>query len=346
MPIPLILAGIAIAAGTYGAVKGIEALDDFDEANSVNEQAKDIYDTASSNLEKARDAAQESLEDLGELKFALYERRLIPFVAAFKKIHKIDFQHDAIDAELQLDVSEADMLSIEDVSLKMSEVVGGGITALGAGGLAGLAAYGSVGLIASASTGTAIASLSGAAATNATLAWLGGGALSAGGFGMAGGAYVLGGIVAGPVLAVGGMLLASKAEEAKHNAYSNLSEAKIAAEQMQAAQIATAGVHSHIKEIMNVLYELDETFEPLLEGLQSLVMNSPKNWSGKLDYTKLSKEDQVGVMASMMMAKTVKNILETPILTERGIVNRASRQAVNESHASLERIQESLACLA
>lgn len=47
-----------------------------------------------------------------------------------------------------------------------------------------------------ASTGTAISSLSGAAATNATLAWLGGGSLAAGGGGMAAGTAVLGTITA------------------------------------------------------------------------------------------------------------------------------------------------------
>jgi hypothetical protein len=48
-----------------------------------------------------------------------------------------------------------------------------------------------------ASTGTAISSLSGAAATNAALAWFGGGAISAGGGGMAAGATVLGLTTAG-----------------------------------------------------------------------------------------------------------------------------------------------------
>lgn len=48
-----------------------------------------------------------------------------------------------------------------------------------------------------ASTGTAIASLSGAAATNAALAWLGGGALAAGGGGMSAGSAFL--AMAGPV---------------------------------------------------------------------------------------------------------------------------------------------------
>jgi len=56
-----------------------------------------------------------------------------------------------------------------------------------------------------ASTGTAIASLSGAAATNATLAWFGGGAIAAGGGGMAAGTAVIGGIVAIPALALLGV---------------------------------------------------------------------------------------------------------------------------------------------
>lgn len=343
MPIPFIIAGIALAAGAYGVKKGFDAKSDYNDATETNEYAQRIYDSASNDLEQTRDAAQESLENLGTLKFTLYKNRVIPFVDAFKKIHNIDFQHDAIDDTFQLDVNQTDMLSIEEAALRMTEVVGGGVTALGAGGLAGLAAYGSVGFLASASTGTAIASLSGAAATNATLAWLGGGALSAGGLGMAGGAYVLGSIVAGPVLAVGGMMLASKAEEAKHNAYSNLSNARVAVEQMETAQVATKGVHSHIQEITNVLNALDEIFEPLLDGLQGLVARSPKNWAGKIDYMSLSEEDQKGIMMSMMIAKTTKNILEAPILDENGIITEVSRKAINDTNASLENIQERLA---
>lgn len=68
------------------------------------------------------------------------------------------------------------------------------------GGTAALGAWGLVSLIGSASTGTAISSLSGVAATNATLAWFGGGSLATGGAGMAGGFWVLGGIVAAPIV--------------------------------------------------------------------------------------------------------------------------------------------------
>ena len=55
-----------------------------------------------------------------------------------------------------------------------------------------------------ASTGAAISTLSGAAATKATLAWLGGGTLAVGGLGVAGGVVALG------VIGVGGAYGAKK----------------------------------------------------------------------------------------------------------------------------------------
>ncbi len=89
MPIPFIIAGVALAAGAYGVKKGFDAKSDFNDANEINEQAQRIYDNAARKLETTREKAQDSLSALGELKFSLYKDKLIPFVAAFKKIHNI-----------------------------------------------------------------------------------------------------------------------------------------------------------------------------------------------------------------------------------------------------------------
>lgn len=91
-----------------------------------------------------------------------------------------------------------------------------------AGGAAAIATYSAVASLATASTGTAIATLSGIAAQNATLAWLGGGSIAVGGAGIAGGTAVLTGIVAVPalglaaiaVLAGGGKILAQQEQVA------------------------------------------------------------------------------------------------------------------------------------
>ncbi len=70
---------------------------------------------------------------------------------------------------------------------------GGRIAVRVAGGLGAPVAVSTlVASLGTASTGTAISALSGAAATKATIAWLGGGALAAGGLGIAGGTAVLG----------------------------------------------------------------------------------------------------------------------------------------------------------
>lgn len=67
-----------------------------------------------------------------------------------------------------------------------------GVVGAGAGAATSAAALALIGTYATASTGTAIASLGGTAAFNASMAWLGGGSLATGGFGMAGGAVVMG----------------------------------------------------------------------------------------------------------------------------------------------------------
>ncbi|WRD85800.1 sortase [Helicobacter pylori] len=81
------------------------------------------------------------------------------------------------------------------------------------GVLAAYGAYTVVGMLASTAGGVEIAELSGVAATNVTLAWLGGGVLSVGGFGMVGGMAVFGGLVVGPALAILGAVSADEMEE-------------------------------------------------------------------------------------------------------------------------------------
>jgi hypothetical protein len=82
-----------------------------------------------------------------------------------------------------------------------------------AGGSLAVGSWAVVGAIGSASTGAAISGLSGAAATNATLAWFGGGTLAAGGAGISGGMAVLGGIVAVPLVAIASYSTHKKANE-------------------------------------------------------------------------------------------------------------------------------------
>ena len=332
MPLPFILAGAALAAAGYGVKKGIDAKDDFDIAEIYNHRAERIYDEAKDKLEEARESTDKELQSLGSLKVNIYQNSLKDFSDVFKKIKNIDFENNLALGILN-SVDEQDVLDIQDTVLKMEEVLGGGIATLGSGALAGFGALGGVGMLASASTGTAIASLSGAAATNATLAWLGGGALSAGGFGMAGGMAVLGGIVAGPVLAVGGMMMASKAEEAKHTAYANHDKAEAAAEQMDSACVVLDGIYRRVEEFIEILEPLDETFEEYIDELEDIVAKST-------DWRVYTQEDKETVMKTASIAKTVKNICDAPIINKKGEVARKSKRVLKKAREFTEKLQE------
>ena len=77
-----------------------------------------------------------------------------------------------------------------------------GTAGIAGGALAGTATTSLVAAFGTCGTGTAISTLSGAAANNAILAWLGGGSVASGGGGTAAGAVVLGGIVVVAAVAV------------------------------------------------------------------------------------------------------------------------------------------------
>ena len=100
-------------------------------------------------------------------------------------------EFDKAVAEYRIEVNRFHK-TLQTLEVKAAEAaqVGGGIAVAGAAAGAGVVAFAPTAAMAiattfgTASTGTAISALSGAAATNAALAWLGGGALAAGGGGI------------------------------------------------------------------------------------------------------------------------------------------------------------------
>lgn len=327
--IPIIIGGASLAASAFGIKKSIDAKSDFDFAERRNREAQDIHGQASNELQSAHDNAQQTMKSLGEFKFEIYKNSIIPFVECFSKIKNIDFDDNRLLVAGNLPQIITDELSeLRQAALEMKEVVNGGIAALGSGGLAGLAAYGSVGLLGTASTGAAIGTLSGVAATNATLAWLGGGSLAAGGLGMAGGTVILGGIVAGPALAVGGMMLASKAEAEKLDADANYDKAQYEAEKMKTATVATNGIQRRFVEINTVLNALNDRFAPLLASLEELVQSND-------NYSTYSEVDKKGVFIAASTAKTIKSIMEAPLIDENGGLTPDSNKAVELAEKTL-----------
>lgn len=297
MPLPLIpalIAGASLLAGGYGVKKGLDAKEDFERAESIGKDAKRRHEKSMALLETERKKTNRHFVNLGKLKAHIFSHQIKRLVDEVKKrkdqsASKLKNYKESID--------KLDLPNLEKMVLKSLEIETGLLSGATSGALAGLGAYGSVGLLASASTGTAIASLSGAAATNATLAWLGGGALSAGGLGMAGGTAILGGFVAGPALAITGLMMASKAEEAltKARAYEANVDEKIA--EIEGMQLILQGLQANAKEMTCTLKKLGPFFDEAADNLSS-------------NNSSFSRLFNIGI--------GLKSVLETPILEKDG----------------------------
>lgn len=207
-------------------------------------------------------------------------------------------------------------------------------------------------MFASASTGTAIATLSGAAATNATLAWFGGGSLAAGGMGMAGGTMVLGGIVAGPVLAAAGFIMAAKAEENLAKAEETYSEAKKAAEQMKTMTSVLQGIselsNSYKEFILNyaqkylpVLMDLESVYQESYKVQEHYFRNKIRKMFGmqiKIDYRKLTQKQQKTLHISWLMAQILYKVLAAPLLDKEGNIDGNAENILDEAKEAGNRI--------
>lgn len=333
MPIPFIIAGAAAIAGAYGAKKGYDAYQDNDTAKTYNRRAVEIFDEAQQELNQVRELTNDELEKLAKVKISLYQNEFKSFAKHYSAIQNINFKDNLEKYSGLNDFATEDLLEIQQNILSFSELTGGTLAAMGSGALAGVGAFGGAGMFAAASTGTAISSLSGVAATNATLAWFGGGSLATGGLGMAGGTAILGGIVAGPVLAVAGGMLAAKAEKAKFEAYANYDRAEADVENMKIAQVAVSGIYERTTEFSNIIIELYPYFKIYIKKLASIV-------SQEVDYSKYNDDAKKTVAECASIALTIKNICDTSIIDKNGEITILSKSIVKDSNDFIKKINE------
>lgn len=216
---------------TYGKYTAI-----YNEANSFQEEIKEnikilgeILTQTKNHLEKSEKIIKRNINDKSGLNTEFATHTLI----------KVDRFNSEINSALNVGVGS---------------IVGGSL-AVGSWAL--------VATLGSASTGTAISTLSGVAATNATLAWFGGGALAAGGAGMAGGMTVLSGIFAIPVIYFAAKNSHKKAKEVE--------DAKTKLEDMIIKiQEASEMLHLALEDIKLRKNEIDQLCHTLMSDIIKL----------------------------------------------------------------------------
>lgn len=299
MPLPLIPVAIglvSLVAGGYGVKKGLDAKEDLDRAKSIGESAERKHKKAVRDLESERENTNNEFVKLGKLKADIFSTQIKFLVDEISKRKDGRSRLEGFEESIE----ELNLPELKKMVLNSLEIETGLLAGSASGALAGLGAYGSVGLLASASTGTAIASLSGAAATNATLAWLGGGALSAGGLGMAGGTAVLGGFIAGPAIAITGLVMASKAEEALTKAREYEADVDKKVEEIKGMEMILKNLRKNSDEMTHTLGKLVVFFDQAANNLK-------EKGRGDSDFMRL-----------LTVGKSLKAVLDTPILEKDG----------------------------
>lgn len=353
MPIPFLLAGAAVVAGVSGVAKGAKAVSRNAEAKELIERAQRKYDSAKEVFDQQRANTNGKLEKLGAIKLNTWSNEMNSFLKTFNSFKNVKLEGNVnLNERLKLKIQNPDNLkNMQIATLKATEVTKAGVSSLGAGALAGIASYGGAMMFASASTGTAIASLSGAAATNATLAWFGGGALSAGGLGMAGGTMVLGGIVAGPVLAVAGHIMAAKSEENYANAQKAYSEAMNAVEKMHTMTDfldRVSGISDNYSSFINDYLKM---FSPVVQELTRIKNTAFERQSGKrigkynfrkikVDYNGLSEKEKKTLHLGWLMTQVLYSILAAPLLTKEGDIDQNVNEVLIDANSALPEIEQ------
>ena len=322
MAIPIIIGAVAAGAGIYKAAK---AVSDNKDAQNINADAKVISAKAERKMNQSREACYSALERLGQKKTDAININIRNFLDVYTQIKDIAIsEHEQLNDMHMQDFSG---IVLQEMQKSVSFIAASGLGAAGgavSGALTAFGAYSGTMAFAAASTGTAISSLSGAAATNATLAWLGGGSLASGGLGVAGGTLALGALAAGPALLVAGWYMGSKAETNLNRAKSNRAEAERFAADCDAAIALTNGIHDVAHLATKILSGLRKHSRRNLVLLKQIIDQEGFHYP---EYSQSSKEI---VLKNYYINYLVKILIDTPILDSKGnLLGDASSNLLN-----------------
>lgn len=150
---------------------------------------------------------------------------------------------------------------------------------------------------------------------------------------MAGGMAVLGGLIAGPALAVMGFVLNSKAEENFENALANEAKADKIVAQCKTACTMCDSIKSRCDLFTNALDKLKSQLKAAVLTVEGIVSHY-EDGSGSADFRKFSSDEQNSLAVACSLAKSVKSILDTPILKENGELTPESKTMAGKLRAN------------
>ncbi|PID21901.1 hypothetical protein CSV61_06695 [Sporosarcina sp. P3] len=279
--IPLIVLGATAASTALAGKKGYDSVKNMKETRQLASELETSYNEVYEEFKRVRDATNKEFEIYGLLKLEILDGSMKHFVETFKQIKHVNFTNEAVTEEFVSNSEiEQFVLTIEKQVVKAGQVLAAGIASLAGGGLAAMGALGATTTFAAASTGTAIVALSGIAAQNATLAFLGGGSLAAGGLGVADGTLVLGGIALAPALAIGSLIFAASTEKKLQEMYGRQAEAQAEIEKLQAATNVMEQITSTTASMRNLAKSTDLLLSATIHKMSEIMQSKGADFVG------------------------------------------------------------------
>ena len=272
--IPAVLIAVGAVTGGGGAALGGKGALDMKKAADRQKAARNRYERNRERSERLLAATNQRLKDLG----VQQQQSLIDVVLRMREFllrHEKQFRESERLLVDGVDANEKQVPGLSQLDINAAALVSGVLSSAVAAVGTNVTVASAAGAIGAASTGTAISALTGVAAENALLAWLGGGSLAAGGGGMALGAAALNFVTFGPALLVGGFV--AKGQGAKQLTKAKEDEAKIAVAiaELEESNVRCAAVDARADELSSVLGDLTTRAAAALNHLESEPFDPP-----------------------------------------------------------------------
>ena len=338
--IPLIIGGAAALAGAGGVGAGIHGAVKMKDAKDTMESADRRHRRNIARFEEKNTLATTTMDNLGKLELEIlsgFEK----FVNVFEQIaNKPKFDTINKDGVFLPKYNKDELQSVSVGAGVLLGGLGGAATGTAGGFAAAGATVAAIKTFGTASTGAAIIGLKGAAATNATLAALGGGSLAAGGGGMALGSAILGGATLGVGLLVGGIIFnvtGKKLSEKADEAWAQMKKAEAEIDRicpyLEELETAANKYYATLNSV-NVLYK--KNFE---------LLDSMVNVLDRRDYNTFSEKEKLVVENTVRLVGLLYEMCKVQLVlqSEGEQLNRINHDAIIASTENAGRVIEQVA---
>ncbi|MBQ7196072.1 MAG: hypothetical protein IJS40_01540 [Synergistaceae bacterium] len=283
---------IGIGAAVLGAAGHSVAKETNEKAQRIANEAQEIYDDAKQSLEIAQSCAEESLNEFAETKKNVLQNSMTRFLLSFERVKHIQLgDTPGLEEIKKFSIKPADILQLQHMA-DIQDNFGSGTVGVAAG--MGLATLGGAGLL----------SFTGLSA------------------------------IAGPVMLFTAFSASTKADENLEKAQQMYSQAKSAVSKMRTSETLCNAIQERSEMFDKLLQDCNEYFAMATAKLEDIIFKRVGFFgamsSAPIPAEKFTEKDKDVMAVAFSLAGTVKAVIDTPILSKNGNLDKDSQTKYNE----------------